>query len=328
MKLYLWSIWKNPTGRVNQQETKQILIIIYYMKKISKRSVKKISQPSNLVSSETTREAPLNKSFYFNYYLNNFKPQHIKVNNFRFLEWFIGFSEGDDSFIISNKRCYFCINQKDIKILYKIKAHLGFGQVFKYIQNNTIYGRYIVQDQKNCERLANIFNGNLVLNKTNARFKIWIKELKIIPLKTKGFINLENAWLSGFIDAKGFFYARVRKHSSMKLKYKVERKFIINQKEELYLFEHLKELFFSNATIQKIQTQNSIYYKIELSSMLSNDLLLNYLNKFPCKGNKNISLNIYNRIHGYIKREEHLTIIGLQRIRNLCKNLNKQKLII
>lgn len=298
------------------------------MKKIFKRSVKKISQPSNLVSSETTREAPLDKSFYFNYYFNNFKPQHIKLNNSKFLEWFIGFSEGDGSFIISNKRCYFCINQKDIKILYKIKANLGFGQVLKYIQNNIIYARYIVQDKKNCERLAHIFNGNLVLNKTNARFQIWIKELNITLLKTKGFINLENAWLSGFIDAEGCFYARVRKHSRMKLQYKVERKFIINQKEELHLFEYLKELFSSNAKIQKIETQDSIYYKIELSSMLSNDLLLNYLNKFPCKGNKNISVTIYSRIHGYIKREEHLTIIGLERIRNLCKNLNRQKLII
>lgn len=297
------------------------------MKKIFKRSVKKTNQPSNLVSSETTREAPLDNSFYFNYYFNNFKPQHIKLNNSKFLEWFIGFSEGDGSFIISNKRCFFCINQKDIKILYKIKANLGFGQVLKYIQNNKIYGRYIVQDKKNCKRLAHIFNGNLVLNKTNSRFKIWVKELNINLLKTKGFINLENAWLSGFIDAEGCFYTRVRKHSNMKLKYKVERKFIINQKDELYLFKLLKELFSSNAKIQKKKIQDSIYYKIELSSMLSNELLLNYLNKFPCKSNKNISVTIYSRIHGYIKRGEHLTIIGLEKIRNLSKNLNKQKLI-
>lgn len=293
------------------------------MKNISKRSAKKISQPSNLVSSETTREAPLNKSFDFNYYFYHFKPKHIKLNDYKFLEWFIGFSEGDGSFIISNKRCYFCINQKDIKILYKIKANLGFGQVITYIQKNTIYGRYVVQDKKNCERLAHIFNGNLVLNKTNIRFQIWIKELNITYLKTKSCINLENAWLSGFIDAEGCFYARVRKHSRMKLNYKVERKFIINQKNEFHLFEHLKELFFSNAKIQKKQIEDSIYYKIELNSMLSNDLLLDYLNKFPCKGNKNINIIIYSRVHGYIKRREHLTIIGLKKIRNLCKNLNK-----
>lgn len=114
------------------------------MKKKLKRSA--ISQPPNIGSSETTREAPLNKNFNFDYYFNNFKPKHIKPNDYLFLEWFIGFSEGDGSFTISNKRCYFSINQKDIKILYKIKKNLGFGQVFKYTQNNKTYGRYIVQD--------------------------------------------------------------------------------------------------------------------------------------------------------------------------------------
>ena len=102
-----------------------------------------ISQSVYLGSSETTREAPLNlsKSFCdkvaffeeesFDAYFTTFKPEHIKSINTQFLEWFIGFSEGDGSFIVSNERCYFMINQKDLKILYKMKAILGFGQVFK-----------------------------------------------------------------------------------------------------------------------------------------------------------------------------------------------------
>ena len=77
----------------------------------------------------------------------------------------------------------FLYYQKDIKILYTIKANLGFGQVFKYIQNNIIYGRYIVQDKKNCERLAHIFNGNLVLNKHKCSFSTLDKEIKYNTFK-------------------------------------------------------------------------------------------------------------------------------------------------
>jgi len=288
-----------------------------------------ISQPSTIGSSETTREAPLhlNKNFFFDNYFKNFKPEHIKSNDSLFLQWFIGFTEGDGSFIVSNRRCYFIINQKDIKILYKIKNNLGFGQVFKYTQNKKIYGRYIVEDQKNCERIAHIFNGNLVLLKTNKRFESWIKQLNIKPLNTRGYICLNNSWLSGFIDAEGCFYARVRKLKTMKLGYKVEQKFIINQKGELDLFYCLKKLFSSNSNIQQIickqkQTDN-IYYKIELSSFLSNTILLNYLNNFPCKGNKNLNIVIYKRLYGYIERKEHLTIMGLKKIKILCKKLNK-----
>ena len=139
------------------------------MKKISMRSA--LSQPSNLGSSETTREAPLYQAFSFDYYFEHYKPQHIKSKNSTFLEWFIGFSEGDGSFIVSKQRCYFIINQKDIKLLYNIRTSLGFGQVITYSQNNRTYGRYVVQDQKNCKRLTHIFNGNLVLKKQMIDFK-------------------------------------------------------------------------------------------------------------------------------------------------------------
>ena len=43
-------------------------------------------------SSETTREA-----FCFDLYFR-YKPQHKKKTQIRFLEWFIGFSEGDCTF--------------------------------------------------------------------------------------------------------------------------------------------------------------------------------------------------------------------------------------
>lgn len=292
------------------------------MKKKILRLTKKKSQPFNLESSETTREAPLNLdgSFYFDIYFNNFKPEHIKSNDYKFLEWFIGFTEGDGSFIVSNKRNYFIINQKNLKILYKIKKFLGFGQVLKYSQNNKSYGRYVVQDQLNCKRLAYIFNGNLILEKTNLRFRFWLKTLNIQPLEKKGILQLNNAWLSGFIDAEGCFWIKIRKNFNYKSNFKVEKKFIINQKGELPFFYSLKQLFKSNTKIQKTIKNNSIYYKLELSSMYSTKLLLNYLHNFPCKGEKNITVIRYRRIYGYMERKEHLTKIGLNKIRCLSKN--------
>ena len=161
------------------------------------------------------------------------------------------------------------------------KAILGFGQVFKYTQNNTSYGLYVVQDQLNCKRLAYIFNGNLVLEKTNIRFQFWLKTLNIQPLKKKGILQLDNPGLSGFIDAEGCFSAKLRKDSDYKLNFRVERRFIINQKGELPIFSSLKILFKSNAKIQKIIQKNKTYYKLELKSMQSTQLLLNYLEKFP-----------------------------------------------
>ena len=77
----------------------------------------------NLKPSETTRENSFN---YFNYI------QYTKwCGPVAFLEWFIGFTEGDGSFIVSKDKVYFEITQSmvDLDIFYHIKDQLGFGKV-------------------------------------------------------------------------------------------------------------------------------------------------------------------------------------------------------
>jgi hypothetical protein len=65
-----------------------------------------------------------------------------------------------------------------------------------------------------------------------------------------------------------------------------------------------------------------IYYKIEIQSVLSNKLLLKYLNQYPNLGAK--WFKVYSRLHGY-ERKEHLTEIGLSRMQKLCNQLIKHK---
>jgi hypothetical protein len=50
-------------------------------------------------------------------------PEHKKKINNKFLEWFIGFTEGDGSFIVSKNKVYFDITQNlnDVQVLYYIK---------------------------------------------------------------------------------------------------------------------------------------------------------------------------------------------------------------
>ena len=77
-------------------------------------------------SSETTRDITYNFDEY-----SNLIPKHKNKINKKFLEWFIGFTEGDGSFIVSKDKVYFDITQnlQDIQVLYYIKKELGFGKV-------------------------------------------------------------------------------------------------------------------------------------------------------------------------------------------------------
>ena len=289
-------------------------------------------QPSNLGSSETTREAPL-IDFDFHLYFQTAQPTHIKIKDSQFLQWFIGFSEGDGSFIVSKNQCSFVINQKEIALLYNIRTRLGFGKVTLYTQNGLTYGRYHVQCKKNCVRLAYLFAGNLVLKKTNFRFAKWsavlqpflLQEQKL-KLKRRPVINLTNGWLSGFINADGGFYTRIRKNARMKIGYQVIRKFILTQADELETLEQIKYLLSSTSKVQTILNKNqseSIYYKLEVSSIKSNDLLLNYLAQYPNLGRKQVIIKVYKRLHGYIQRKEHLISAKFVKIQKLCFQLKK-----
>lgn len=230
-------------------------------------------------SSETTREA-----FYFDFskYIEN-KPEHIKNIDQHFLEWFVGFTEGDGSFIISLKKnktsrektMFFFINQKDPKVLYKIKKELGFGQVIKYKQNNQFYYRYSISDIQNIIRIIHLFNGNLLLNKVQINFNKWlncynelypnqyIKNKYICPI-----LNLNSSWLSGFIDAEGCFYANIVLKNYIQKKINKLPKMKKNWSNEDYqLFQNISQYepsISQKMTLTQISTEetNELFKKI------------------------------------------------------------------
>jgi LAGLIDADG endonuclease len=298
------------------------------------------NQPSNLGSSENTSEAPLFKTseFDFSLYFQNAQPSHVKVNDSLFLQWFIGFSEGNGSFLISKNRCSFLINQKDIALLYNIRTRLGFGNVIIDQQGGIKYGRYHVQSRKNCLRLAMLFNGNLVLAKTNQRFRKWLQVLEVVCLESRSAVELSNGWLSGFINADGGFSARIRKNPRTKTGLQFIQKFSLTQANEFQVLKEILALFESQSSVQIIPNKNNTllqsrkagadatYYKIEIQSQKSTKLLLKYLENYPNLGNKRICIKVYSKLHGYVKRNEHLTEIGLNRMKKLCNQLLKHGL--
>lgn len=235
-------------------------------------------------SSETTREA-----FYFDFskYIEN-KPEHIININQIFLEWFVGFTEGDGSFIISlkknktRKNMFFFINQKDPKVMYKIKKELGFGQVIKYTQNNKSYYRYSISDIQNIIRIIHIFNGNLLLTKVQTSFNKWLdcyNELypdEYIENKYScPILNLNSGWLSGFIDAKGCFYGNISLKNDIQKKINILPKMKKNWSDKDYqLFQHISQ--YKPSIVQKMTL-------IQISTKETNELLKKILFLFKSK---------------------------------------------
>ena len=270
-------------------------------------------------SSETIRKA----TFNFHYYKNKL-PSHINKINVFFLEWFVGFIEGDGTFIISKNRLFFIINQKEKKILHYIRTNLGFGKVSTY----KTYSRFIVAGKDNIDKLISLFNGNLILDKTNARFFVWLQARNFYSTNIIEYLHKNemetfqtNAWLSGFIDAEGCFHVVRSINSRYSLGFRVRLRFIIDQKNEIAIFHKLQN-FLQSGVISDGKNIETMY-RFTCTKNYSHDKLIDYLEKYPLRSLKKVNFVRYTSLLRYIKNRKILPWKGkvLRKVEKLIKNI-------
>jgi hypothetical protein len=134
--------------------------------------------------------------------------KHHKYIDPGWLQWFIGFTEGDGAILESKGRLFFIIAQKDVRVLYHIQEVLGFGKVNVYSDRE--YGRFVLWDSKHITLMISLFNGNLVLPKQIDQLKVWLAvynskkgNIPFILPQDAVKLSLNSAWLAGFTDAEG-----------------------------------------------------------------------------------------------------------------------------
>ena len=112
-------------------------------------------------------------SLFFMKYKTYLPSNALPSNNF--LTWFIGFTEGEGSFIVNNRGdLAFVVTQSttDIQVLYYIKETLGFGKV---ISQSVKTSRYVTQSKKEIEIIISLFNGNVILPTRKNKLDSFIK---------------------------------------------------------------------------------------------------------------------------------------------------------
>nr|YP_010714062.1 LAGLIDADG homing endonuclease [Fuscoporia gilva]WDD39625.1 LAGLIDADG homing endonuclease [Fuscoporia gilva] len=287
-------------------------------------------------------------NFDFNFFKTNYKliygVEALNTISDEFLIWFIGFTEGDGSFIISKTRkniLQFVITQstEDVKILELIQKTLGFGKISKQGKRTS---RYIVQDIKNIYLLILLFNGNIVLPTRKLKFRAFLKDLNdkiskgkiksssifssnkqvelIKPLDLKILPSLNNSWLSGFTDAEGCFTVSFlsKPSNAFRLRY------IVTQKgdENLPILSHL--IFLFNGGLIEAHSAKSNYSYV-LTGKKNCYKIYNYFKNFPLKTKKAYSLELWKVIHNKIDNKEHLNLLLKPEIIKMAKIVNSIK---
>jgi len=277
--------------------------------------------------------------FDFNIFKKRATKRYSKQYEDCFLSWFVGFSEGEASFIVNEKRNFFVINQKDPKVLFYLKDKLGFGRVKgPYTQKSSTtfsnYYKYIVSDKESSYFLSLLFKNNLILAKTNKRFILW--EQFIDRSMDKNNANNEsvlkinnsfqqNGWLSGFIDAEACFSATSVQSKDRKAEKRLRIKFSIRQSDEESTLIKIKEdLKVGYIESNKKKEKYFNHYIYVISSISSLPVLINYLKKYPLRSNKQISFvkwcKIINRLTDGESRQ--FGTRAYARIERLAKTIN------
>jgi hypothetical protein len=258
------------------------------------------------------------------------------------LEWFVGFVEGDGTFAITyptnptNTQEIITFEIKlslvDEATLKHIKTVLGFG----FIYTRATHSIFRVKDLQNLKYIIHLFNGNLVLpyrkrqfsqfleiynkkmlywsNKNKPRFdteQITFQTSEILP-------TLKDAWISGFADAEGCFSIWFNKKSrSAAITFNLSQSKI----ENLPILKHLITVF-SAGTVggDGPNTPEQFYFLISGSTNCLK--VCPYFEKYPLKTIKLRSFAIWKNLNNEILLKRHLDSFHRPRLLEMSKLIN------
>lgn len=290
---------------------------------------------------QTNKKRPYISAFDFSEY-SAFLPEHKKQKDTAFLEWFLGFSEGDGCFVVKEGRPCFNINQADLGLLNKIRTNLGFGSVRNYTQkinyNRELqespeymtYARYSVSDRAGVRRFIAIFNGNIQLAKVQKRFEKWVEcynkvfkdQIIIKSRRLPEAITLETDWLAGFFDSEGGFSLTLRKHSGIgRTAIRFEPKCYVDQQFEYDIMRRIADLFNVRNVLVRDATEK--FYRVEICSKISLKIACDYFAVRKLKGQKTQVYAIWHKSTNLYINDLHLSRLqALEKPVKRVKELN------
>ena len=302
---------------------KLLLLLLFIMFVMSK---------SRLFSSKISY---YNKTYNFESFYSKFNEYYPKAKkpSVQFLQWFIGFSEGEGSFIIAKRGdLSFVITQStiDINSLNYIKDNLGFGKVVVQSSKQKTH-RFIVQDVKNLTLISLIFNGNMVFPTRNARFLTFLSifnerllknNMDILKPKINTIIpTLQDAWLSGITDGEGSFTCSLLSNSSA-----FRYRYILTQKWEAnkYVLEHIQNILKNYSTDGSVVSHSvDNVWELRINGVKNCQGLFTYFDEFNLVTKKKDSYLKWKAIHSRLVNKEHLNKDIRSELIYLAKGINK-----
>lgn len=317
-----------------------LILFILYNKKIINKEINNNLLEEQLSIYNYKNNSSKNFEFDLFYLEFNRRFPNKEKPSIEFLQWFIGFFEGDGSFMVAKRGdlgIMITQSKYDINILNEIKNILGIGSIIIQSKKNNTF-RWIVQNRKDTYLLALLFNGNLVLPIRSLKYNIFLSKLNYkLAINNENLIKydsrlvlpkLSDAWITGFTDSEGSFTCSILSNNTNAFRIR----FILTQKYDInkYILEHILKEFNNNSKLNKSigsivpHSINSVW-ELRINGLKNCKEILNYFNKFKLRSKKFNSYELFNKIIIMLDNKDHLDINKRIIIKKLMKEINGKK---
>lgn len=264
------------------------------------------------------------------------------MKNINFSNYLAGLIEGDGTIFVptkkrgqGNRKSYpsvqICFHSKDLPLFLLVQQRLNSGSLNRKKGKNAYI--YTLNSSQGIERVCSLINGRMRTPKIYDLWKLidWLNNERAhlsIPKKEKNKGELvEDAWLSGFIEADGHFFVRATLS-----KFKIECKFELvqsmidhNNNSKLCILEKIGKVVHSSVKTTR-QSQQRGQYRVRTVNLAGNRALEEYFTNFPLFGAKLLDfkdwctvLNLFKRgVHN--KKEYYDKIVCIKRRMNQNRN--------
>ena len=265
-------------------------------------------------------------------------------NKNNFSSYLAGLIEGDGSIIVptterSNKgklnypSIKIVFNLRDFPLAQLIQKELGTGSLSRMKGINA----YLLQINsfEGVLKLVNLLNGNMRTAKINSLYRLidWLNlksnNLNIIkkPLDCSPIDS--NAWLSGFIEADGSFSIFLNK-ISIRIRFSLTQSGInkFGDSSEVIMKELSEYLEVKVSSYLRKKAPYSLELTVKTESIRTNEILINYLTKFPLWSSKFlnysdwlIALGLFKKVYNTKNKSEDV----LNEIREIKERMNDKR---
>ncbi len=135
-------------------------------------------------------------------------------------------------------------------------------------------------------------------------------------------MELESQWIVGFVDGEGCFHVAINKHVEMSAGYQVLPEFtVVQHKRDIQVLYALKAYF--GCGVVRTNHGDRMAYRVQGLVHLM-ERIVPFFEKHSLKTKKRIDFLKFRRVLLMMQNGDHLTAEGIEGIRKLKEQMNRQ----